>query len=35
MWDGLHLTPAGHRHIASRLEAEIGEGIAAIARAAA
>jgi hypothetical protein len=35
MWDGLHLTPGGHRHVAGRLEAEIGEGIAAIARAAA
>jgi hypothetical protein len=31
MWDGLHLTPGGHHHIASRLEAEIGAGVAAIA----
>jgi hypothetical protein len=35
MWDGLHLTPAGHHHVARRLQAEIGEAIAAIALAVA
>jgi hypothetical protein len=32
MWDGLHLTPAGHRHVAERIGLELGEVIAAAGR---
>ncbi len=32
MWDGLHLTPAGHRHVAERIQQGLGEMLASPGR---